>query len=171
MEKLEDMQFAGFWLRFIAMVIDYFVIQFLQAFIIVPFILIFALGYVLPVGMEGFNNPHFDWESEILYNLPSIISGVFFLILIILSVHILYYSIMESSKQQATLGKIAVGLKVTNMDGERLDFLTAFLRNLGKILSQMTIYIGYIMAGFTPKKQALHDILTNTLVVRNPPRS
>ena len=171
MEKVENTQYAGFWLRFIAMIIDYFVVQFLQAFVVIPFVFIFGLGFVLPIGLEELNHsyPGFDWESELLRNLPYIINGIFTLILLTSLMSILYFSIMESSKHQATLGKIALGLKVTDMDGNRLDFIKAFLRNLGKILSSMIMNVGYIMAGITPKKQALHDILANTLVVRSQP--
>ena len=81
-------------------------------------------------------------------------------------IQVLYFSLMESSKSQATVGKIALGLKVTDADGNKLDFGKALLRNLGKIVSSMILGIGYIMAGFTEKKQALHDMIASTLVVK-----
>jgi uncharacterized RDD family membrane protein YckC len=73
---------------------------------------------------------------------------------------------MESSKYQATVGKLALGLKVTDMDGNNLDFVKALVRNICKIISGMIMGIGYIMAGFTDKKQGLHDMIANTLVVK-----
>ena len=79
---------------------------------------------------------------------------------------ILYFSLMESSKFQGTLGKMALGIKVTDMNGGKLDFTKAFLRNLCKLISNFTLLIGYLMAGFTEKKQALHDMIAGTLVVR-----
>ena len=79
---------------------------------------------------------------------------------------VLYYTIMETSKFQATVGKLAVGLKVTDVNGEKLDFTKALVRNLCKIISSMILFIGYIMAGFTEKKQGLHDIIAGTLVVK-----
>lgn len=76
-----------------------------------------------------------------------------------------YFAYMESSPRQATLGKLAIGIKVTDMAGKRLSFTQALLRNLGKIVSGMILAIGYIMAAFTEKKQALHDMMAGTLVV------
>jgi len=78
----------------------------------------------------------------------------------------LYYALMESSKHQATIGKLALGLKVTDMNGQRISFARATGRYFGKIISGMILLIGYIMAGFTEKKQALHDIMANCLVVK-----
>ena len=79
---------------------------------------------------------------------------------------LLYWSLMESSKYQATVGKIALGLKVTDLDGNSLDFVKSLIRNVCKIISGMILFIGYIMAGFTEKKQGLHDIIAGTLVVK-----
>ena len=81
-------------------------------------------------------------------------------------VALLYFAFMESSKTQGSLGKMAMSIKVTDMDGQRVSFGKAFLRNIGKIVSQMILYIGYLMAAFTEKKQALHDIMAGTLVVK-----
>ncbi len=74
---------------------------------------------------------------------------------------------MESSKYQASVGKIALGIIALPFDtnGNKLDFSKAFVRNICKIISSMILCIGYIMAGFTDKKQALHDMIANTLVV------
>lgn len=76
----------------------------------------------------------------------------------------LYFAIMESSKFQGTVGKIAIGLVVTDMEGNRISFARATGRYFGKILSSLIFMIGYILAGFTQKKQALHDMLAGTLV-------
>jgi uncharacterized RDD family membrane protein YckC len=73
---------------------------------------------------------------------------------------------MESSKFQGTVGKLALGLKVTDESGAKLDFIKALTRNLCKIVSSVILLIGYIMAGFTAKKQGLHDIIAKTLVLR-----
>jgi len=78
----------------------------------------------------------------------------------------LYYALMESSEKQATVGKLAMGIKVTDMQGNRLSFGQATGRHFAKIISGLTLLIGYIMAGFTEKKQALHDIIVNCLVVK-----
>src|SRR6185369_9531561 len=72
---------------------------------------------------------------------------------------ILYHSFMESSKFQGSVGKLALGIKVTDMDGNKVEFGKAIVRNLSKILSHYIAFIGYIMAAFTDKKQALHDMI------------
>jgi uncharacterized RDD family membrane protein YckC len=72
---------------------------------------------------------------------------------------------MESSSSQATIGKMLMGIKVTDMDGKRITFGRASGRFFGKVLSKLILYIGFIMAAFTEKKQGLHDILAETLVL------
>jgi len=77
----------------------------------------------------------------------------------------LYYALMESSNYQATLGKMALSIKVTDMSGNKVSFGKATGRYFGKIVSTIIFYIGFIMAGFTQQKQALHDIMAGCLVV------
>jgi uncharacterized RDD family membrane protein YckC len=77
-----------------------------------------------------------------------------------------YYAGMESSSYQATVGKIALGIQVTDLSGNRISFLRALGRNLAEILSALILLIGYIMVAFTPKKQGLHDLIAGTLVVK-----
>jgi len=79
----------------------------------------------------------------------------------------LYFASMESSERQATFGKSALGLRVANSEGQRLSFAHATGRFFAKIVSGLVPFgIGYIMAGFTAKKQALHDFIAGTLVLR-----
>jgi uncharacterized RDD family membrane protein YckC len=78
----------------------------------------------------------------------------------------LYYALLESSTWQATLGKKALGLEVTDVEGRRISFGRASGRFFAKIISTLILFIGFIMAGFTEKKQALHDIIAGTLVIR-----
>lgn len=77
-----------------------------------------------------------------------------------------YYAGMESSAYQATVGKIALGIQVTDLNGNRISFLRALARNLAEILSALILLIGYIMVAFTEKKQGLHDMIAGTLVVK-----
>ena len=77
-----------------------------------------------------------------------------------------YESLMESASKQATLGKMVLGLKVTDMEGRRISFSRATGRHFAKIISGMIFAVGYIMAGFTQRKQALHDMIAGTLVQR-----
>lgn len=77
----------------------------------------------------------------------------------------LYFAGMESSSRQATLGKSVLGIYVTDLNGNRISFLRATGRYFAKILSAIILFIGYIMAAFTERKQALHDMLASTLVL------
>jgi len=77
----------------------------------------------------------------------------------------LYFALQESSARQATLGKLAMGIKVTDGQGRRIGFGRATGRFFGKLLSGLIFAVGFMMAGFTARKQALHDMLANTLVV------
>jgi uncharacterized RDD family membrane protein YckC len=78
----------------------------------------------------------------------------------------LYEAFMESSSYQATLGKMIFGMKVTDLNGNRISFERATGRHFAKWLSAMILFIGYIMVGFTDRKQGLHDLLAGTLVRR-----
>jgi uncharacterized RDD family membrane protein YckC len=78
----------------------------------------------------------------------------------------LYYALMESSAKQATVGKMALGIIVTDLEGRRVGFGRATGRYFAKILSALILGIGFLMAGFTERKQALHDMVASTLVVR-----
>ena len=85
--------------------------------------------------------------------------------LIILIIGWLYFAVMESSHRQGTVGKMALGIKVTDMDGNRIRFSKATGRYFGKQLSFLILGIGFLMAAFSEKKQSLHDRLAECLVV------
>jgi uncharacterized RDD family membrane protein YckC len=121
--------YAGFWNRFIALLIDSIILAIISA--IINFI---------------FN----EWLASTI--------GIF--------LGWLYFAGMESSERQATIGKSAMGIYVTGLNGERISFLRATGRYFAKILSALIFFIGYIMAAFTARKQALHDILASTLVYK-----
>ena len=78
----------------------------------------------------------------------------------------LYYALLESSVWKATLGKRACGLVVVDTDGDRISFARATNRELAKYISGLTLGIGFLMAGWTEHKQALHDKMAGTLVLR-----
>lgn len=77
----------------------------------------------------------------------------------------LYCAKMESSDKQATLGKQALGIKVTTLNGKLVSFAQATVKYFAEYLSTLIFLIGYIMAAFTNQKQALHDILAKTVVI------
>ncbi len=138
------MEYAGFWRRFVAYLIDYLII----------FAGAFALGFVIGIiaGVAGADDIKGGWLAAIY--------------VVTFVGYYLYYALMESSANQATVGKLALGLKVTDEEGGRISFWRALGRTFAKILSALTLLIGFIMAGFTDRKQALHDKIANTLVVR-----
>jgi uncharacterized RDD family membrane protein YckC len=82
-----------------------------------------------------------------------------------LCVHWAYRSAFHSSEWQATIGKRAVGIQVTDLEGRRITFGHATGRYLAEFLSAITLGIGYVMAGFSSRKQSLHDKVAGTLVV------
>ena len=78
----------------------------------------------------------------------------------------LYFALLENSERGATVGKMAMGLRVVTSDGQRLSFLNATGRYFAKILSAIILCIGFIMIGFTDKKRGLHDMIAGTLVIK-----
>ena len=79
----------------------------------------------------------------------------------------LYYAFQESSSRQATLGKRLLGLRVLNTAGETVSFGQASVRYFGKYLSGILLGVGYLMQPYTERRQALHDILAGTIVVKS----
>ena len=80
----------------------------------------------------------------------------------------LYSALMESSATQGTLGKMALGIIVTDMNGDRITFGKATGRFFGKIISSLILCIGFLMIAFTDRKRGLHDMIASTLVVKYP---
>ncbi len=77
----------------------------------------------------------------------------------------LYFAVLESSPWQATLGKLALGIRVTDLQGRRISFPRALGRYLAKFLSLLILGFGFLMVGWTRRKQGLHDMLASTLVL------
>ena len=77
----------------------------------------------------------------------------------------LYFALCESSAWQATVGKLALGIRVTDLQGNRISFLRALGRYPAKILSGMILFIGFLMVAWTQRKQGLHDMICSTLVL------
>ncbi|GAB3008344.1 hypothetical protein GCM10027051_05730 [Niabella terrae] len=143
--------------------------QRLAAFLI-DFVILWVVGYflqrafgvpdslmVFQVQEEGFSDPAMGSNSF----LPFL--GYSFTSLI---VNWLYSALLVSGPWQATLGKRAMGLEVTNLQGERISFLNATGRYFATMLSAMILFIGYLMIFWSDKKQCLHDQLAGTLVIK-----
>jgi uncharacterized RDD family membrane protein YckC len=142
-------RYASFWLRFVAYIIDSFIIY----IIVIPisFIIGFLIGIIsLTIG----GDPTFiTLVSETTGSAIGIIT------------FISYYAMFEQSRWQATPGKRLIGIKVVAENDERISIKRALIRTLGKYLSALIFLIGYIMAAFTENKQALHDFLAKTYVI------
>lgn len=148
--------YANFWLRFAALLIDGFAFSFV--FFILGFLLMGGMFFRMMAGMEtgGYEPTDADMMKFLI--------SYFTLIGVSIVGQWLYFALMESSKYQATLGKMAVGIKVVDLNGNKISFGKATGRFFGKIISGAIFYVGYIMAAFTERKQALHDMMANTLV-------
>src|SRR6266478_4456222 len=141
--------YGGFGIRVVAAIIDAIILR----IVVAPVGLIFG-----GLGMAGMMSglPH--------GGLALLGGGVTFILLVFGSW--LYEAFMESSSYQATLGKMIFGMRVTDLNGNRISFERATGRHFAKWLSTMILGIGYIMVGFTERKQGLHDLLAGTLVRR-----
>jgi uncharacterized RDD family membrane protein YckC len=149
-------QYAGFWRRFVAYLIDSIIISVVSCIVFIPIFAVLGIG----IGLSGMEN-----EEAAGFILAPLIGYILFAGLVLAAAEWLYFALMESSNRMATLGKMAIGIKVTDLSGNRISFGRATGRYFGKILSGMIFMIGYIMAGFTEKKQALHDMIASCLVV------
>lgn len=143
---LDTATYAGFWRRLGAMLVD----------VIVLTAAMFAAAVAVVFVLDFFFAP--AWSDSNYEDLAT---------LIWLIVPWLYYALMESSPYQATLGKLAAGIVVTDEFGGRISFGRASGRYFAKWISYLTFFIGFVVAGFTKQKQALHDLIAGTLVTVN----
>jgi uncharacterized RDD family membrane protein YckC/ribosomal protein L40E len=143
--------YAGFWLRAAAYLIDTILVS-----------VVFGLvASFYPSKFLKFP----DANAISLASLPQLTRlGIGFTFLGVW----LYYAFFEASVWQATPGKRVLKLYVTDLNGRPLTLARATLRHFAKMISGLTILVGYFLAGFTQKKQALHDIIAGCLVLRRP---
>jgi len=151
--------YAGFWLRFVAWLIDSVIWTIPFCFIIM--VMAAAMGVAGAFkNLDSGENP-----GDVAGALG--VSFILMACLVFVAGRWLYYAFMESSAWQGTLGKKALGLYVTDLSGNRVNFARATGRYFGRIVSGLIpLAIAYIMAGFTEKKQALHDMIASCLVLR-----
>ena len=161
-------RYASFFKRFIAHLVDVFLANLLTGLLVIPVALSFLSGGLLTrfifdwEGIESWCDPEV-FLHDILKVVPHPIILMWITVFILL--YWLYFAIFESSRRQATPGKMMLGIFVTDIYGRRISFLRALGRTLGKVLSKAFCYLGYILALFTDRSQALHDMLANTLVL------
>ena len=153
------MAYAGFWLRVVAYLIDGLLAGIGFGVLALIGVAMVGVGHFKDFA-QGANNPD-DFFT------PDVIGIVFVLAATAVVMVWLYYAGMESSIYQGTLGKMALGLIVTDLEGRRISFGRATGRYFSKLITGLIpLGIGYAMAGFTEKKQALHDMMASCLVLR-----
>ena len=135
------MKYAGFWVRVWASVVD----SLISLLVVVP---------VIALAGRGWADAYNDAAAAGIVFVANCLVGW------------LYFALFESRGWQATPGKRLLGLRVTDLAGNRISFGRASGRYFSKLLSFLIFYIGFIMVGLTDKKQGLHDKMVDTLVLR-----
>jgi uncharacterized RDD family membrane protein YckC len=152
--------YAGFWLRFVAYLIDVVISGIAFVILLIPLFVLTGAGAALSRIGSGENI-----SDDVAAFLG--IGFIFGFFGIVFLVSWLYYALSESSSWQATPGKKMLNLRVTDMTGEPISFGRASGRFFARIITHMIpLAIGYILAGFTEKKQAIHDMIASCLVLR-----
>jgi uncharacterized RDD family membrane protein YckC len=144
---------GGFWIRFVAYLLD----AFIMSIAVVVLVGIFVAAVLLV-----------DESIDEDKTSPFMVVSIVVLLLALLVINWLYEALMTSSPRGATLGKLALGLRIVRADGAQLSFGRATARHFLKVLITPLVpfAIGYLMAAFTARKRALHDVLADTLVIR-----
>ena len=157
--------YAGFWLRVVAHILDGLIIG--LPFVIIVIILVLTSG--LGAFVHGVPNPPDPPDPD---EVASALGAAFFvgigvMVLVAVVGSWLYYALFESSSWQATPGKKVLNIFVTDINGAPVSFGRATGRYFSKFVTQLIpLGIGYMLAGLTERKQALHDMIASTLVLR-----
>jgi len=151
--------YAGFWLRFAAYLIDKVILGVATSLLLVPL-------FVLGGGLSLWSRIPRDRIDDFSQWIP-LLTLILTLAAISMIVQWLYFAYFESGEQQGTWGKQIMSVYVTDLQGNRVSFGTATGRYFAKIVTGLIPFaLGFIMAGFTERKQALHDMIASTLVLR-----
>jgi uncharacterized RDD family membrane protein YckC len=147
--------YGGFWRRVIAVVIDGFLLNILMS----PL----YLGWVWPVMMSAGRTRPDDLDPT---QAMAIVGTCLGFLVVGGLIETAYFAFLESSTQQASLGKLALGLKLTDLEGARITLGRAVLRRVARTLTAFTLGIGFLMMLWTKRRQTLHDLMAGTLVLR-----
>jgi uncharacterized RDD family membrane protein YckC len=140
--------YGGFWLRFVAYLLDGILIN----------IVLGILAAFTGISLLSADPAKIDPEE--------FFSQMGTLQLVGLVVTWLYFALMESSPRGATVGKMVLGLRVVDTQGNRISFLRATGRFFAKFISAVILMIGFLMVAFDDRKRGLHDLIAGTLVVK-----
>ena len=150
MEMGSDFRPAGFWIRFVATIVDSAIL----------FVVMFVLFIAIAIGAgvkAALGDPA---------NLAHMVLGLGSALTIVSLVIPMLYEVIFVGLRGQTPGKILLGLKIIRMDAGEVDYVKAFIRWVGKLVSGFILGIGYLMAAFTANKRALHDLIAGTRVIR-----
>lgn len=151
-----DIVYAGFWRRVAAYQLDSFILSIGSYIVILPFAMV--------MGMSA-QQASFGQSSDPSALFATMWPMMAVMYLLIFAIQAVYFAWLHSRPAQATLGKMAVGIKVARSDGSRISFWRGIARYFALFLSALPLGIGFLMAAFTERKQALHDMLCDTIVV------
>ncbi len=166
MDELDTRNYAGFWIRFVAITIDGFILGLPMALAMIYEPLYKVITSIPILGFEeGSENYHFFSHFLLDKFLPNYFRYVVIITIVFFIISILYFGILTSTKMQGTVGKLLLGIKVVGRDGDRISFGRAIGRYFASMVSSF-MYVGYILAAFNEKKQTLHDYVANTFVVK-----
>ena len=157
----QNFPYSNFWPRVAAHFIDGLLLGVVSIALFLPFFFLTGMGAHFS-QLPRHNDPNVE---------PVVVASFIFMMLTFALIAVLaqwlYSAYLESGEKQATWGKQAMGIYVTDMAGNRITFARASGRFFAKLVSGMVpLLIGYIMAAFTARKQALHDMIANTLVLK-----
>jgi uncharacterized RDD family membrane protein YckC len=159
-EQNIDFKFAPLWKRGAAFIVDMALVVTLFCLLIHTVNILLALPVELaPIFERGIALKMSPYVEEHFIEIVILYSSLK------LAVLVPYFTLLESSRLQATFGKLLLGIKVIDLSGKRISFARATGRFFAKVFSGQVLLIGYFMAAFSKRKQALHDLLAATLVV------
>jgi len=150
-----NVEYAGFGIRLLAWLIDSLVLLFLS------FITALIFGFFIAIAFLLIDLSIVSADSSIVTFLTNFISGF-----VGFSVNLLYFTLFWSSKFQGTPGKILLGLKIVDANGNKISYSKALIRYISTMVSSLLLGIGYLLIIFDGKKQALHDKLASTYVIK-----
>jgi uncharacterized RDD family membrane protein YckC len=154
--------YGGFWLRFVAYLIDGLIVSVGIIALFIPVAILTGLAAHVRTLQDAPRHGQVDPAVVV-----ALLSIIFTFAAVALLITWLYHAYFDSSSWQATPGKRAMNLYVTDLSGQPITFLNATGRHFAKIITGLIPFaIGYIMVAFTERRQALHDMIASTLVLR-----
>ena len=152
--------YAGFWLRVVASLIDGIIMGAAMGVLLVPLFLLTGIG----ARFNGMAQRNGQPDPAIIFGF---LGMMFVFVVVAVLIQWLYHAYLESGETQATWGKQVLGVYVTDLTGNPVTFGRASGRFFAKMVTGMIpLGIGYVMAGFTERRQALHDMIASCLVLR-----